>query len=202
MHKEILSKKQQGMLPELKIFSQNYGLVGGTAIALHLGHRQSIDFDLASLNAIDTAALRNKIQNFGKIETVIMDNTEEYTLIVNGVKFTFFHYPFPIIFSEKINEIISTPDITALAAMKAYTLGRRAKWKDYVDLYCIIKKIGSLDPIIKKAKEIYKKEFNEKNFRSELAYFEDIDFSEKIIYTKGHEINNEEIKKTLTEHSL
>ncbi len=49
MHKEILSKKQIDFFPHLKKFSNDFGLVGGTAIAFHLGHRQSIDFDLASL---------------------------------------------------------------------------------------------------------------------------------------------------------
>ena len=48
MHKEILSKEQLQLLPLLKAFSNEYNLVGGTAIALYLGHRQSIDFDLFS----------------------------------------------------------------------------------------------------------------------------------------------------------
>ena len=46
MHKEILTKEQLEILPLLKIFSKDFGLVGGTAIAFHIGHRRSIDFDL------------------------------------------------------------------------------------------------------------------------------------------------------------
>ena len=46
MHKEILSKYQIELLPLLKQFKREYYLVGGTAIALHIGHRRSIDFDL------------------------------------------------------------------------------------------------------------------------------------------------------------
>ena len=53
MHKEILTAKQTGLLPVIKTFSKDFGLVGGTAIALYIGHRQSIDFDLFSLKMFD-----------------------------------------------------------------------------------------------------------------------------------------------------
>lgn len=46
MHLEILSKEQIELLPILSQFKREYYLVGGTAIALHIGHRESIDFDL------------------------------------------------------------------------------------------------------------------------------------------------------------
>lgn len=49
--------------------------------------------------------------------------------------------------------------------MKAFALGRRAKWKDYVDLYFIIKDYHSIDEICTKGKEIFEGEFNEKIFR-------------------------------------
>jgi len=46
MHKEILSEKQKELLPLIRQFSREYYLAGGTAVALHIGHRRSIDFDL------------------------------------------------------------------------------------------------------------------------------------------------------------
>jgi hypothetical protein len=46
MHRDILSENQIRLLPLIKTYSTDFGLVGGTAIALHLGHRRSIDFDL------------------------------------------------------------------------------------------------------------------------------------------------------------
>ncbi len=202
MHKEILSKKQSEIFDHLKYFSDDFGLVGGTAIALHLGHRQSIDFDLASPVEIKTSAIRNKILKFGKIENVLVDNAEEYTLVAEGIKLTFFNYPFSIKFSQEIDGIISMPDIADLAAMKAYALGRRAKWKDYVDLYFVIQNLGSIKPIAERAHKIFKDEFNEKNFRSQLAYFKDIDYSEKIIFQPGFEIGDKEIKNKLAKYSL
>ncbi|KKP79752.1 MAG: hypothetical protein A2271_00410 [Candidatus Moranbacteria bacterium RIFOXYA12_FULL_35_19] len=202
MHSEILSEKQAKFLGFLRNFSSDFGLVGGTAIALQIGHRQSIDFDLASLKEIKTLIIRKKILEFGKIEAVLVDNQDEYTLIVDGIKFTFFNYPYPLKFSQDLNGIIFMPDIETLSAMKAYALGRRAKWKDYVDLYFIAEKLGSIDPIIEKAKEIFGLEFDEKNFRIQLAYFEDIDYSEKVIFSKGFEVSDEKIKKKLLEYSI
>ena len=46
MHKEIITADQIKLLPLVKSFSKDFGLVGGTAMALHIGHRHSIDFDL------------------------------------------------------------------------------------------------------------------------------------------------------------
>jgi len=45
-HKEILVPGQRDLLSAVKSFAKDFGLVGGTAIALHIGHRESIDFDL------------------------------------------------------------------------------------------------------------------------------------------------------------
>ncbi len=105
-------------------------------------------------------------------------------------------------FSKKINNTIKLPDLLTLAAMKAYSLGYRVKWKDYVDLYFIIKDYFSINKIIKKAEDIFSSEFNEKIFRTQLSYFKDIDYTEKVIYMKGFEISDEVIKKGLIKFSL
>lgn len=123
-------------------------MAGGTALALQIGHRRSIDFDL---------------------------------------------------FSE---QEFKMPDILTLAALKAYALGRRAKWKDYVDLYIILKNFYSLPQIINRARQIFNHSFNEKIFRTQLIYFKDIDYSEKVIYQPGYKISDAKIKKFLTEISL
>ena len=66
MHKEILSEEQAKLLPLVKTFSKNFGLVGGTAIALHIGHRESLDFDLFSLEKFNNGAIRRKISKTKK----------------------------------------------------------------------------------------------------------------------------------------
>lgn len=202
MHKEILTKEQENLLPIVKLFKKDFGLVGGTAIALHIGHRESIDFDLFSLEEFDNNKIRRKILRFKKIDSIFRDEMGQFTLTIQGVRFTFFHYPFKIKFIKNLDDVIHSSDLLTLAAMKAYALGRRPKWKDYIDLYFIIRDYYSVDKIAKKAHLIFKKEFNEKLFRSQLSYFDDISYAEKIIWMPGFEMDEKVIKKELVEFSL
>ena len=65
MHLEVLSKKQAAFLPFLSVYKEEFGLTGGTAIALHVGHRQSIDFDLFSVKPFRTYLINSSGCNFG-----------------------------------------------------------------------------------------------------------------------------------------
>lgn len=201
-HKEILTKEQVELLPVVGSFSKDFGLVGGTAVALQIGHRGSIDFDMFSLKSFGNLKVRNEISRQVKIDNVIVDKSGEFTIVINRVKMTFFHYPFDIKFNKSFGYNIKLSDILTLGAMKAYALGRRPKWKDYIDLYFIMKDFYSLKDICVKAGKIFGKEFNERMFRNQLSYFDDIDYSEKIIWTKGFETSDEVIKKALIEFSL
>ncbi len=202
MHEEILTKEQMELLPVIKCFKKNFGLVGGTAIALQIGHRQSIDFDLFTFEKFYNFKIKKIISSQKlNINKTYKDESGQFTFIVNNVQFTFFSYPFKINYSKNFKNIIKMPDLLTLVAMKAYTLGRRAKWKDYVDLYFIIKKY-SMKQIITRAKNIFKGEFNARIFREQLSYFDDINYDEKITYLPGFEVNDEKIKKELINFSL
>jgi len=151
MHIDILSEKQQKLLPLVAKFNVDYYLVGGTALALYIGHRASIDFD-------------------------------QLHILIDDVKFTFFNFPFNVKHNQKFQDYISLPALCDLAAMKAYALGGRAKWKDYVDFYFLLKNHFTILEIENKAKEIFKDSFNKKLFRQQLSYFKDINFSESVTF--------------------
>lgn len=203
MHKEILTAEQLQLLPAVKRFTKDFYLVGGTAIALHLGHRRSIDFDLFTSKPFENSVIERRIKRMGfKAERVVRDEQGQYTLIIKGVYFTFFEYPFPIPLACTFDSIIKIPDLLTLAAMKAFALGRRAKWKDYVDLYFVMEKCGGVKCVADQAHTLFGNEFNEKLFREQLDYFDDINYSEKVIYMPGFEVNDKIIKKTLTEFSI
>ncbi len=201
MHQEILSDKQLSLIPVIEEFSPDFGLAGGTAIALHIGHRQSIDFDLMSFKGFNTLNIQKKIIKSRKIERVFVDEKEEYTISVDEVKITFLQYPFKFFFNEDFNGI-KTADLLTLSALKAYAIGRRAKWKDYVDIYFITKSFFNINQISARAEEIFGEMFNEKIFRSQLSYFNDIDYSEKVEYMPGFEVSDDIIKEKLLEVSL
>lgn len=196
MHKEIFNKNQNQLLHLVKQFKREYFLVGGTAIALHIGHRRSIDFDLFKFNQIKPKSIITKIDEFNYPYLVTRRVSEQLNLSIMEVKFTFFQYPFEINATEKFEDILRLPKLIDLAAMKAYALGRRSKWKDYVDLYFILKEHFTIEQISKKAIEIYGQLFSEKLFRAQLSYFKDIDYTEAVEYV-GKDIPELEIKEFL-----
>ena len=101
VHKEILTTEQVKLLPLLGKFSKDFGLVGGTAIALHSGHRRSIDFDMFSNEPFKNQVIRRKIKSTHNIQKVFKDETGQYTFFVNGVQMTFYNFPYEIPYSEK-----------------------------------------------------------------------------------------------------
>ncbi|MBI4449808.1 nucleotidyl transferase AbiEii/AbiGii toxin family protein [Candidatus Uhrbacteria bacterium] len=77
MHDEILTPAQCALLPIVKLFSKNFCLVGGTAIALHLGHRASIDFDLFRFDTFSNDSIKTKITRRRPIDTVAEGGSRE-----------------------------------------------------------------------------------------------------------------------------
>jgi len=124
------------------------------------------------------------------------ESFDQIHLVVNSVKITFLSFPFKNIQLTNFNDIIKTPTLLDLAAMKTYALGGRAKWKDYVDLYFILKDHYPLKDISDRAASMFGADFNEKLLREQLCFFDDIDYSERVEYIKN-EVKETEIKNFL-----
>ena len=199
MHKEILNDNQLDLLPVMASFRREYYLVGGTAIALYLGHRRSIDFDMFKPTAINHKKNLDRLTGAGFPCSVTRRVTEQMNIIVNDVKVTFFQYPFPVQPTEKFETYFRLPSLLTLAAMKAYALGRRSKWKDYVDLYFLLRDCFSIEDIAQCATTIFGDLFSEKIFRALLCYFEAVDYTEEVDYLIPNPPTEEEIRNSLTE---
>lgn len=200
MRKEILSEKQRELLPLIRHFSREYYLAGDTAIALHIGHRRSIDFDLFKFSSVNHKKNIEKIIALQIPYEVTRSVAGQLNVTAGDVKLTFLEYPFKIAPRVKFENIIAIPELIDLAAMKAYALGRRSKWKDYVDLYFILKNYYSIGQISERASEIFGQLFSEKLFRTQLNYFADIDYSEQVEYVNEN-VPEKEIQDFLTENS-
>lgn len=202
MHREILSKEQLKLLPLLRLVKRRFSLVGGTAVALHIGHRRSIDFDLFTDKKFANNDIKKVIAKVSPITQILVNRMGEYTFFCGKVKITFFEFPFSLTYKSDYEGFIKMPDLLTLAAMKAYALGQRNKWKDYVDLYFIIRDYHTLEEVISKGKEIFGREFNSKIFRTQLGYFNDINYREEVEFLPGFEVKEKEIKKALVKFSL
>ena len=200
MYPDILTKSQKELLPHLQPFTSDYYLVGGTAIALHLGHRKSIGFDLFTQNKTKLRPINAWKEElpFSPIQT-LFESGDEIHFIISDVKVTFMQFPYKLKSANHIHGL-SMSSLLSLAAMKAYALVGRAKWKDYVDLYFIMKDHYSIKGIIKKADELFGSSFNGRFFRQQLSYFDDINYTEKVEYV-GEDVQDHIITEFLTEIS-
>ena len=197
MFPAILSKEQKELLPLIKKFSKEYFLVGGTAIGLQIGHRMSVDFDLFTPQKIKRVSIK-KIIDAGNFSTekIIFEAEEQMHIPVNKVKMTFFNYPFNVVHPLWYKDVISMPTLLDLGAMKAYALGGRAKWRDYVDLYFILKNYHSFSEITERSNKLFGSFFNAKLFHEQLSYFGDVDYSQQVQFI-GNTIPEDEIKNFL-----
>ena len=201
MHTEILNKEQAELLSVVSYFSKDFYLVGGTAIALYLGHRASVDFDLFTHKKVKRQSIKKFFKDRNISYTILHEAYDQLHIVADDVKLTFFNFPYKIEHKQKFNNIITLPTLLDLAAMKAYAFGGRAKWKDYVDMYFFLKNKITIKQITARAQQIFKDAFSVKLFHQQLAYFNDIDYSESVSFFKENP-SEVEIKEFLTEQSL
>lgn len=177
-------------------------MVGGSAIALHIGHRMSIDFDLFKNGAIHPKKIVTCFKDTKEKIKVTLNRDGQLNLVCREVKFTFLNFEWDIPHPLEIEKSISIPSLLDLAAMKAFALGMRSKWKDYVDLYFLLKYHYNILQISEQAHLHFADMFSEKLFRSQLNYFKGISFEETVEYMPGFEVSENEIKDFLTDAAL
>jgi len=181
LHLEIFNPKRKEIFDKLSAFREKGYLAGGTALALQLGHRISYDFDIFCLDEISDR-FPEKVREILDINKVSINNSDEFTFFTeNDIKISFVFYPF--ILKKYVLEFNDCPlkiiSPLGVALTKAYAMNRRNAWRDYVDLYIILKnKLINLENIIKEAKDVYGELFNEKLFLAQLLYTEDISETE------------------------
>lgn len=188
----VLDKKRQIIFSKLKVFKKLGLLAGGTALAMQLGHRKSLDFDFFCFKPISSKLAYKLKQVFGPIK-VLINNSDELTILTkNGVKITFLYYPFIFRHKPILIDGLKVLTVIDIAAAKAYAMNRRANFRDYVDIYFVLKSKITLRDIIKNAQSIYGDLFSEKLFLAQLLYTEDIrkeEIREVIWIKKSVDIN-------------
>lgn len=114
---------------------------------------------------LNKVRIKGKLIQFPFNKIPIFEDVDQLYLLINEVKITFFSFPFPVKYPTKLYKNINMPTLLSLAAMKAFALERRAKWKDYVDLYFILQNNYNIQEICAEANEIFGQQFSEKLFR-------------------------------------
>ncbi|WP_199740724.1 MULTISPECIES: nucleotidyl transferase AbiEii/AbiGii toxin family protein [Flavobacterium] len=154
-----------------KLFS-DFNLVGGTSLALQMGHRNSIDIDLFGNSEINPEFFIEKLSEFGEVK--VAQSTKNILITkINDVKVDFVNYKYPLLsdclFIENIR-MLSKKDI---AAMKLNAIAGIGSKKDFIDLYFLLNEF-TLEDIL----SFYEKKYHDGSIfmvQKSLTYFGDAD---------------------------
>ena len=183
---ELLKKIQK-----INIFEKLL-LVGGTSLALQIGHRISVDLDFfGELNA-DRQEIIKELNTLGKLKTIhFTKNINIFTL--NGIKIDIVNYPYPWLKPKLIIDEIKLANVIDIAAMKISAITGRGSMKDFIDLYFLLKQF-TLQEII----NFYEQKYSDASVFmaiKSLTYFEDADI--EIMPKMFEKINWETVKSEI-----
>lgn len=139
LHLETVEPFTLGLLKSLmsKTYLEPFVLVGGTALALQLGHRKSVDLDLFSVSDFDTDTLLENLQKDYAVQPKVLTKGSLIT-DVEGIKVDFirfkYSFSYPMIEADGIR-LLSMADI---APMKLDAITGRGSKKDFYDLYFLL----------------------------------------------------------------
>ena len=176
---DILAPPQRRLWGELAAVPPEFVLYGGTAIALQLGHRQSVDFDFFGTRPLDPTLLVPALP-FLAAATVTQREPNTFSCLVDRggvVKLSFFGVPRlprllpPLIAADNGVQVASLLD---LAGMKASVVQMRAEAKDYLDIDAILTD-GRIDlpTTLASARAIFGQKFNPLATLKALTWFAD-----------------------------
>ncbi|MDA2922154.1 nucleotidyl transferase AbiEii/AbiGii toxin family protein [Patescibacteria group bacterium AH-259-L07] len=180
MNEHILNWSQKRVLKQI-VFLRKYGfyLAGGTALALHLGHRTSKDLDFYTKRSFNTPPVIQEFRNvFGKEVKSTRRAEDTLWLDIKNTDLSFFKYPYKLIQPLSTYATIDVASVEDIAAMKIEAILGRGKKRDFVDIYFLIKKYG-LNKLLKFVKEKYPESVDEQSYLYALLYFKDAEAPQK-----------------------
>lgn len=195
LHTETVDASTLELLRALqnKAYLKGFYLVGGTALALYWGHRQSIDIDLFTNDIFDTSNLLEQIQqDFSYQLSFTAPNTLKGS--INDIKVDIIAHRYPYLQQpDHIDEILllSEEDIIAMKLNAISVSGQRSK--DFIDIFYALKKYP-ISEMLGFYKTKYDQQQTEHVLKS-LIYFDDVDLSDWPVLTKSLELKWADVKK-------
>lgn len=191
---DILDQRRKDILPLLVDLKNDFYLAGGTALALQLGHRDSVDFDFFSQNSFLTNKLYQKIEKTFPSHRLMKVQEAEDTLTImvdSNIKLSFLGYRYKLIRPLKDEKFLKIASIEDIGCMKMSAIISRSVLKDYLDLYFILHHFD-LATLLNLAKKKFPTIDSNLVLKS-LVYFDDIE-KEPIIFKHNQEVSFESVK--------
>src|SRR3989338_11153 len=177
LHLEILPEKTKKAFlrcTEIALFGENgWYLAGGTALALHVGHRQSVDLDFFTRRTFDEKKVAEQLSTLGQWETTSMSPGTIYGEFM-GAKISLIYYPF-FKNSDPMRKIGFVNIITPayISVMKIIAISQRGRKRDFLDLYWLSQHILSIEKSIERVPKQYTVKQNLSHILKSMVYFED-----------------------------
>ncbi len=169
-----------------------FNLVGGTSLALQIGHRFSVDIDMFGSSEIDEFEFNEELKKFGT--PIVLKKSKNIIIFsIDGIKVDFVNYKYALLDEIKIIENIRLVSEKDIAAMKLNAIAGRGSRKDFIDLYFLLQKY-TLPEMISFYKDKYI-DGSEFLVLKSLTYFDDAEMEEMPVMFKN--INWEEIKSSI-----
>lgn len=197
MHPEVLAPETARAYRKLSQtdWVRQFYLGGGTAVALQLGHRRSVDLDFFSTKSFDTLWLRQQLADCGTFQ---LDVESPGTLHgqLDDAKLSFLEYRYPLIENFDEHEGITIASLKDLACMKLEVIAARGKKRDLIDLYAILKQGYALTDILIWFENKYQSiQYNQMHLIKSLTYFADAEADPMPMMLE--EISWEDVKRSL-----
>ena len=140
MHAECLEPAAAELLPSVARALSSYApvLAGGTALALQVGHRMSVDFDFFTARHFEPAAVLQDLQRASTPVDVLQLQAGTLVALVHGVKVSLFEYPYPFVEPVSSFQGASVAGVLDIAAMKLVAILQRGAKRDFVDLWAVL----------------------------------------------------------------
>lgn len=202
MYWNIFDKNRYELLKKISevVSIDDYYMIGGTALSLQLGLRESYDFDFCVKNEFNNEILLNELKSIGNVE-VIQNQKGTCDVLLNGVQVSFFYYPNKVLKDfTKAEEMpnLKMASVLDIAVMKVVAIGGRGAKKDFFDLYNIIEKCNiTVKELVNGLKQKCGNNINYVNIIMGLSYFEDAE--DEILPNAFVDYNWENIKEFFIE---
>jgi hypothetical protein len=136
-----MTPQARALLPRLAptVARHRFILAGGTSLALHLGHRLSIDLDFFSEEEVLPDLLVGELRSAHLNPEVIQLAPGTLSVVTEGVKVSLFQYPYPFVDAPQPYEGLRVASVLDVAAMKLVAIAQRSARRDFVDLYVILR---------------------------------------------------------------
>jgi hypothetical protein len=140
IHTETVTEKMLDVARRIRfIMDESWYLAGGTALALQIGHRASVDLDYFSSEPFDVDRLRTSLSSVFENELISFDYEATQTLwcTVEGVKISFITRREKLLSTPVVTEYFNMASASDIVVMKLLAICSREEYKDYFDLACL-----------------------------------------------------------------